>query len=69
MATHLTEIKGGERTYYISHSGDTVYYSTAGRGKGSTRIRGLKFRNNQIIDTNTNKPVGSDYEILKKMGK
>ena len=69
MATHLTEIKGGERTYYISHSGDTVYYSTEGRGKGTTSIRGLKFRNNQIIDTSTNKPVGSDYEILKKMGK
>ena len=68
MATHLMDLKCGGRTYYISHSGDTVYYSVESRGRGSTTIRGLKFRGNQIINTDNNKPA-SDFEICHKMGK
>lgn len=69
MATALTEVKIGDRKYYISHSGETVYYSTEGPGRGTTSIRGLKFKNNQIVDTSTGKPVTSDYQIAQKIGK
>ena len=68
MATHLTDINCGGRTYHISHSGETVYYSTEGRGRGSASIKGLKFKNNQIIDTSSGKPA-TDYQICQKMGK
>jgi hypothetical protein len=68
MATHLTDLKCGGRTYYISHSGDTVYYSSEGRGKGSSSISGLKFRSNQIVDTSTGKPA-TEFQICQKMGK
>lgn len=68
MATHLKDLRCGSRTYYISHTGDIVYYSTSGRGQGTTSISGLKFRNNQIIDISTNKPA-SDFEICQRMGK
>lgn len=68
MATPLREITIGDRKYYLSHSGDTVYYSTEGPGRGTTTIRGLKFKSNQIIDTSTGK-VASEYAIAQKMGK
>ena len=68
MATHLIDLKCGGRTYYISHGGDTVYYSTAGRGKGTTEIRGLKFRSNQIVDTSTGRQA-TEFQICQKMGK
>jgi len=68
MATHLMDLKCGGRTYYISHSSETVYYSSEGRGKGSSSIRGLKFRNNQIVDTTTGKPA-TEFQICQKMGK
>lgn len=68
MATHLIDVKCGSRTYYISHSGDTIYYSTEGRGKGTTSISGLKFRSNQILSTSTGKPA-SEFEICQKIGK
>ncbi len=67
MATHLKDVRCGSRTYYISHSGDTVYYSTEGRGRGTSSLSGLKFRSNQIINTNTGKPA-TDYEICQKIG-
>lgn len=69
MATPLKNVKCGDRTYYISHSGDTVYYSAEGPGKGTNSISGLRFSNNQIINTSTGKPVQSDYELCQKMGK
>lgn len=68
MATHLIDLKVGGKTYYISHGGETVYYSTSGRGQGSFSIRGLKFKNNQILNTSTGKPA-TDFEIAQKMGK
>jgi len=68
MATHLKDLKIGGRTYYISHGGETVYYSTSGRGQGSTSIKGLKFKNNQIIINDTGKSA-TEYEIATKMGK
>lgn len=30
MATHLMDLQCGGCTYYISHGGETVYYSTSG---------------------------------------
>jgi len=68
MATHLKDLKIGDRTYYISHGGETVYYSTSGRGQGSTSIKGLKFKNNQIIVNDTGKSA-KEYDIATKMGK
>lgn len=68
MATPLRDIKIGGRTYYLSHGGDTMYYSTEGPGKGTTSIRGLAFKSNQIIDVSTGKPA-TDYQIAQKMGK
>lgn len=68
MATALDTITIGGRKYYLSHSGETMYYSTEGPGKGTTTIRGLKFKSNQIIDTSTGK-VATEYAIAKKMGK
>lgn len=68
MATHLMDLKCGGRTYYISHGGETVYYSTSGRGRGSSSIKGLRFKSNQIIDTSTGKPA-TDFQICQKMGK
>lgn len=68
MATPLMDLRCGERTYYISHDGETVYYSTSGRGQGSSSIKGLKFKRNQIIDTSTGKPA-TDFMICQKMGK
>ena len=62
MATHLKDLKIGDRTYYISHGGETVYYSTSGRGKGSTSIKGIKFKKNEIILNDTGE-VATDYEI------
>ncbi len=68
VATHLIELKCGSRIYYISHSGDTIYYSTEGKGKGTTTIKGLKFKNNQILDASTNKQA-TEFAICQKMGK
>lgn len=68
MATPLRDITIGGRKYYLSHSGETVYYSTSGPGRGTTLIKGLKFKSNQIIDTSTNK-AATEYVIAQKMGK
>ena len=68
MATHLMDLNYGGRIYYISHGGETVYYSTTSRNHGSTSIKGLKFKNNQIIDTSTSKPA-TEFQIGQKMGK
>jgi len=51
MAEHIMDLRCGNKKYYISHSGETVYYSTSGRGRGSTVIKGVKFKNNIIKDT------------------
>lgn len=69
MANHLMDINVGGRKYHINHSGETVYYSTSSKTAGTTSIKGLKFRKNQLIDTNTGKPVTSDFQISQKMGK
>lgn len=68
MATHLMDIKIAGRTYYLSHNGETVYYSSSGRGQGSFSIKGLRFRGNQILDTSTGKPA-TEFLIAQKMGK
>ena len=68
MATHLMDLKCGGRTYYINHNGKDVYYSTSSRTAGSTRIRGLEYRSNQIIDTSTGRPA-TEFEICQKMNK
>lgn len=68
MATHLIELKCGSRKYYISHSGETVYYSAFGKGQANGTIKGLKFKNNQLIDTSTGKPA-TEFQICQRMGK
>jgi len=68
MAEHLKEVKCGNKTYYISHNGETVYYGIS-KGKANNQMRGLKFKNNQIIDTSTNKPVMSDFIFCQIIGK
>jgi len=68
MATHLKEITCGKKTYYISHVGETIYYSTFGKGKGTTSIKGLKFKKNEIVDSDTNEKV-TEFEICEKLSK
>jgi hypothetical protein len=58
------DLKCGDRTYYISHGGETVYYSTTGRGQGSSIIKGLKFKSNQIFDNSTRK-LATEFKICK----
>lgn len=67
MATHLKDLKVGDKTYYISHGGETVYYSTFERGKANGTVKGMKFKNNQILNVSTGK-AASDYEIGQKLG-
>jgi len=67
MATHLIDLKVGGKTYYISHGGETVYYSTFSRGKANGTIKGLKFKNNQILNTSTGK-AATEFEIAQKIG-
>jgi len=55
MAEHIMDLICGNKKYYISHSGETVYYSTSGRGRGSTVVKGVKFKNNTIKDFSGNK--------------
>jgi len=68
MATHLLDLKCGSKTYYISHDGQDVYYSSSTRGRGESSIKGLKFKSNQIIDTSSGKPA-TEFAICQKMGK
>lgn len=65
MATHIMELKCGGTIYYISHSGIDVYFSTSGRGVGTSKIKGVKFSNNQIIDSNNSKPVTEPQLCIK----
>lgn len=67
MATHLKDLKCGSKTYYISHSGTDIYWSTFGRGKGTNHAKGLKFKSNDIINNDTGKSA-TDYEICQKIG-
>ena len=55
MAEHIMDLKCGNKKYYISHSSETVYYSTSGRGRGSIELKGVKFKKNLIIDSSGNK--------------
>lgn len=68
MATALQSIPKGGRTYYLSHSGETVYYSTEGPGRGTTKVNGLVFKKNEILKKSTGK-VATEYEIANEIGK
>lgn len=63
MATAITEIKVGDKTYYLSQSGEDVYYSTSNRTGGLT-LKGVKFRNNQILKKSNNRPM-TEFEIAQ----
>ncbi len=62
MATHLKDLKVGDKTYYISHTGETVYCSTERKGKGTRSLKGLKYKNNEIIKISTGKEA-TDMEV------
>ena len=72
MAAHLMDIKCGNRTYYISVNGETVYYSTEGRGKGTTTIKGVAFKKNALWDTLKGEKIEgktAGFHLCNKMGK
>lgn len=69
MATHIKDIKVGNKTYSISHSGETVYYKSGGMFASNTLIKGVKFKKNELINTSTGKKIASDYELSEKMEK
>ena len=64
MATYLKTVKCGSKSYYINHSGQDVYYSTSSKTAGTTSIKGIKFRNNQLLRNEDGK-VASDFDICQ----
>ncbi len=67
MATHLMDIKVGDKRYYISYSGSDVYYSTT-KGSGSFRLRKAKFnskRNELLLCENGDCFVPTEFELAQ----
>jgi len=69
MATHLVTIQHNNRNYFIGHGGETVYYSTLGKGRGTSIVKGLKFKGNRLVDNATGKEVESNFIIGQKISK
>lgn len=67
MSEYLISIKIGEKKYHISHSGETVYYSSSSK-TGGTTLKGIKFKNNQLINTSTNKEA-TEFNIAQAIEK
>ena len=63
MANFLMKVKCGDTTYNISNSGEDVYFSKSS-STGGFRLKGMKFRSNEIKNTSTGKPAG-DFEICQ----
>lgn len=61
MAEYATTIKYGDRSFYLSISGEDVYFSSSNKTGGLT-LKGIKHKNNQMIDTSTGKPA-TNYQL------
>lgn len=67
MATYLTTITVGAKKYHISHNGTDLYFSSSNKTGGSS-LKGLKFKNNEIIKNSDNK-VATEYDIAEAIKK
>lgn len=68
MATHFLSIKVSDKTYHLSHSGETVYYSSSSK-TGGTALKRAKFvssRNEFLLFDGRNYALPkSHYEIAE----
>ncbi len=64
MADFLITIQVGNKKYNLSHSGETVYYSSSSK-TGGTTLKGVKFKNNQLIDSDNN--ALNNFQIAQKL--
>lgn len=67
MASFLTNIKCGNKTYNLSNSGDAVYFTSLSKTGGFT-LKGIKYKDAQIILSSTNKPA-TQFNICEQIKK
>lgn len=67
MATYLTTIQVGQKKYHISHSNENLYFSSSSKSSGNS-LKGLKFKNNEIISTKSGKSV-TEFDIAEAIKK
>ena len=61
MSNFLKNILVGNKKYSLSHNGETVYCSSGTNKTGGREIKGVKFKNNQLL--NKSGKSASDFEI------
>ena len=64
MSIYIKTVKCGDKSYYLSISGEDVYFSSTSK-TGGTRLKGIKNYNNILKSTKTNKKVDSDFIICE----
>ena len=67
MATFLTSIKCGGKTYNLSNSGSAIYFTSLSKTGGFT-LKGVKYRNGEVILNSTNKPA-TEFNICEQIKK
>lgn len=61
MATHITTLKVGTKTYNLSATGKTVFFNASSK-TGGFILKGVTYKDNQFILTSTSK-VASEYQL------
>lgn len=62
MATYMTSLKCGDKTYYLSYSGKDIYFDSSNK-TGGTTLKGIKIYNNEMRNID-NKSV-SNFDICQ----
>jgi len=67
MATYIMDIKCGDKKYYLSVSGQDVYFNSSSKTGGFT-LKGIKNYNNELRTISDNKPA-SDFALCQAIKK
>jgi hypothetical protein len=63
MATHIRDVRCGNKTYYLSINAQDVYFSSTSKS-GGLSLKGIKNYHNELRNTSNNK-AASDFDLCQ----